>query len=50
MALPLWLDGNLTGATREQAGTVLWVVIVMAVVPWRYTVNQLVLARGEGWR
>jgi len=50
VALPLWLDGNLTGATREQAGTVLWVVIVMAVVPWRYTVSQLVLARGEGWR
>jgi hypothetical protein len=47
VALPLWLDGNLTGATREQAGAVLWVVIVIAVIPWRHTVRQFVLARGD---
>ena len=50
VALPLWLDGNLTGATLEQANTVLWVTIVIAVIPWRYVVSQYVLARGERWR
>jgi hypothetical protein len=50
VALPLWLDGNLSGATREQAAAVLWVAIVIAVVPWRHVVRQFVLARGERWR
>ena len=48
--LPLWSDGDLTGATREQASAVLWVVIVIAVVPWRHVVSRFVLARGERWR
>ena len=50
VAFPLWLDGNLSGATREQAAAVLWVVIVIAVIPWRYTINQFVLTRGDRWR
>jgi hypothetical protein len=50
VALPLWADGNLTGATREQAIAVLWVVIVIAVIPWRHVVSQFVMARGDRWR
>lgn len=50
VALPLWLEGSLTGATREQAVAVLWVIIVVAVIPWRHTVHQFVLARGDRWR
>ena len=50
VALPLWLDGNLTGATREQTAWVLWVVIIVAVIPWRHVVSQFVLARGDRWR
>ncbi len=50
VALPLWLDGNLTGATREQTVAVLWVTIVIAVIPWRHVVSQYVLARGDRWR
>ena len=50
VALPLWLDGNLTGATREQTAAVLWVVIVIAVIPWRHVVDQFARARGERWR
>jgi hypothetical protein len=50
VALPLWLDGDLTGATREQLAKVLWVAIIIAVVPWRHVVRQLVMARGERWR
>jgi hypothetical protein len=50
VALPLWSDDMLEGATREQAGTVLWVVIVVAVIPWRHVVSQYVMAPGEPWR
>lgn len=50
VALPLWLDGNLTGVTREQTIKVLWVVIVIAVVPWRHVSRQFVLIRGDRWR
>jgi hypothetical protein len=50
VALPLWLDGNLDGATREQAAAVLWVAIILAVVPWRYVFNQYVTAPGEPLR
>jgi hypothetical protein len=50
VALPLWLDGNLTGATREQVIMCLWVAIVVAVVPWRHAFRQFVLVRGDRWR
>jgi hypothetical protein len=50
VALPLWSDGHLTGPVREQAVTVLWVVFIIAVIPWRYVVSQFVIARGERWR
>jgi hypothetical protein len=50
VALPLWLDGDLAGATRVQAEAVLWVVFIIAVVPWRHVVDQFVVARGERWR
>ncbi len=50
VALPLWLDDNLVGATREQTAAVLWVIIVIAVVPWRYTAQTFALTRGDRWR
>jgi hypothetical protein len=50
VALPLWLDGNLTGAMWENTIKVLWVIIVVAVIPWRHAFRQFVLARGERWR
>jgi hypothetical protein len=50
VAFPLWSDGNLEGATRDQAAAVLWVAIVIAVIPWRHVVSQFVMARGERWR
>ena len=49
VALPLWSDGNLTGATREQTAAVLWVAIIIAVILWRHVVRQFVIARGEQW-
>ncbi len=50
VALPLWLDDNLTGAFWENTIKVSWVIIVVAVIPWRHTFRQFVLARGERWR
>jgi hypothetical protein len=50
VALPLWASGTLTGATLEEAAKVLWVVIIIAVIPWRHVVRQFVLARGDRWR
>jgi hypothetical protein len=50
VALPKWRDGTLTGDTLEQTSTVLWVVIIIAVVPWRHVVDRYVTAPGEAWR
>ena len=50
VALPLWLDGRLEGAAREQAGTVLWVAIIIAVIPWRHVVAQYLKSPGDPWR
>jgi hypothetical protein len=50
VVLPLWSDGRLEGATRTQAGTVLWVVAIIAVIPWRYALAQYVTAPAEPWR
>lgn len=50
VALPLWLDGKLAGAALEQTAAILWVVIVIAVVPWRHVATQYVTARGDAWR
>jgi hypothetical protein len=50
VALPLWLDGTLTGATRDQFITVLWVAPVIAVVPWRHVARQYTTTRGDRWR
>jgi hypothetical protein len=50
VALPLWADDKLEGATREQTGTILWVVIIIAVIPWRHVFTQYVVAPGEPWR
>jgi hypothetical protein len=50
IALPLWLDDKLVGDTRDQAGTVLLVVIIIAVIPWRHVLTRFVTAPGDPWR
>ena len=49
IALPLWWDEKLAGDTREQAGAVLWVIIIIAVIPWRRVFAQYVTP-GDPWR
>jgi hypothetical protein len=50
VALPLWSDGRLEGATRTQAGTVLLVAIIIAVIPWGHVLVRYALAPAEPWR
>lgn len=50
VALPLWSDDQLEGATRTQTGKILWVVIIIAVIPWRHVIRQYVMAAGDPWR
>jgi hypothetical protein len=50
VALPLWSDNQLQGATRTQTGTLLWVVIIIAVIPWRHVFTRFALAPAEPWR
>jgi hypothetical protein len=47
IAVPLWLDDKLAGSTRAQTGLVLWVIIIIAVIPWRYVFTQFVTAPGD---
>jgi hypothetical protein len=47
VALPLWSDDKLAGDTRAQAGAVLWVVLIIAVIPWRYVLATYVTAPGD---
>jgi hypothetical protein len=50
VALPLWLRDELDSDASKVAGASLWVVIVLAVIPWRYVFSQYVTARGHPWR
>jgi hypothetical protein len=50
VALPQWLSHQMDAATRETAGEVLWVVIILAIVPWGYVGKSFGAARGERWR
>ena len=50
IAAPLWMRGEMDSATSEVAGTVMWVVIILAVIPWRYVFTQFVRQPGDPWR
>ncbi|HSK90840.1 MAG TPA: hypothetical protein VK875_05975 [Euzebyales bacterium] len=50
VALPLWTADRMDPATWEVASASLWVVIVLAVIPWRYVVAQYVTKQGDPWR
>ena len=50
VALPAWLDHELDGATRTQFGAVALVVVIIAVIPWRYVFAQFVAAPADPWR
>ena len=49
-ALPLWLNHRMDPDTGELANEVLWVVIILAVIPWRYACSNYLVRRAERWR
>ena len=50
VAAPKLATGNLDPATQEVMVNSLLVVIILAVVPWRYVWQQYVTAKGDRWR
>lgn len=50
VALPLWTSHNPDPATLATTYSVLVVVIIFAVIPWRYVYSQYVTGRGDRWR
>ena len=50
IALPLWSQNKLDGATLARVGENGLVVIIIAVIPWRHVLAQYVTAPGEAWR
>ncbi|MEO6920767.1 MAG: hypothetical protein ABI171_17430 [Collimonas sp.] len=50
VAAPLWSAGKMDDATLAMAITILWVVIVPFVIPWRYVFAYYVQKRGDRWR
>jgi len=50
VAVPQWLSHDMDTATADTAAEVLWVVIILAVIPWGYVARAFVGARGDRWR
>jgi len=50
VALPLWAGNGLDPATLRAFYSCLLVLIVLAVIPWRYVVAQYVQKQGDRWR
>ena len=50
VAAPAWSAHHLDAATRQVAGECLWVVIILAVIPWRYVARHYLAGPGEPWR
>ena len=50
VVLPLWRAGQLDAATLQVFYACLVVLIVVAVIPWRYVVTHYVTKPGDPWR
>ena len=50
VALPLWITDRMDQATWNVAFACLFVVVVLAVIPWRYVTAHYGTERGERWR
>lgn len=50
VALPQWLNHQMDAETRELTNEVLWVVIILAVIPWPYVYSTYLARRAERWR
>jgi hypothetical protein len=50
VALPAVVAGDVDEATREVIASCSLVVVILAVVPWRYVWQEYVTAKGDRWR
>jgi hypothetical protein len=50
VALPAIAAGDVDEATREVIANCSLVIVIAAVVPWRYVWQRYVVARGDRWR
>ena len=50
VALPKATEGNLDAATTDIVFNCFFVVLILAVVPWRYVWRNYVRATGDRWR
>jgi hypothetical protein len=50
VVLPLWITNQMDPATLTVFYSCLVVLIVLAVIPWRYVVAQYVMKQGDRWR
>jgi hypothetical protein len=50
VALPQAAAGDMDSATQELMPSCLLVVIIVAVIPWRYVWHHYVQAKGDRWR
>jgi hypothetical protein len=49
-AFPLWSAHQITAAAAEDIKAVMWVVIFIPLIPWRYVFAQYVLKPGDRWK
>jgi hypothetical protein len=49
VALPAWTSGTMDADTRETAIECTLIVLIIAVVPWRYVVETYVGGHGDRW-
>jgi hypothetical protein len=50
VVLPLWISDQIDPATLNVFYSCLVVLIVLAVIPWRYVFAHYVTKRGDPWR
>jgi len=50
VALPQLVGDRMDAATTELFAKNLWVVIILAVIPWGYVARQYLAAPGDRWR
>jgi len=49
-ALPLWSAHQINDATADDIKSVLLVVILIPLVPWRYVFSHYMIKRGDRWK
>lgn len=50
VALPLWLHHEMDADARALTGEILWVIVILVVIPWRYVGTTYLFRRGDRWQ